>query len=160
MMTRMILRKVGMMMRKVEVMKRMMIKKQGTKRALNLSLEPLKVVGMKATVKRIKTKGREESEGDKTDESDDGSDDGNDDDNDETVKAGFERDEDDDDNDDEEELAKNDDEDTESGKVGDEVSKSKGESNEEETRQEEEESFNPIPRTPEGSEDEGNDEED
>nr|GFB27026.1 hypothetical protein [Tanacetum cinerariifolium] len=33
------------------------------------------------------TKGREESEGNKTDESDDGSDDGNDDDNDETVKA-------------------------------------------------------------------------
>nr|GFB08000.1 hypothetical protein [Tanacetum cinerariifolium] len=33
------------------------------------------------------TKGREESEGDKTDESDDGSDDDNDDDNDETVKA-------------------------------------------------------------------------
>nr|GFC57606.1 hypothetical protein [Tanacetum cinerariifolium] len=30
----------------------------------------------------------------------------------------------------------------------------------EETRQEEEESFDPIPRTPEGSEDEGNDEED
>nr|GFA36872.1 hypothetical protein [Tanacetum cinerariifolium] len=57
------------------------------------------------------TKGREESEGDKTDESDDGSDD----DNDKTVKAGSKRDEDDDDNDDEEELAKNDDEDTESG---------------------------------------------
>nr|GFA99442.1 hypothetical protein [Tanacetum cinerariifolium] len=67
------------------------------------------------------TKGREESEGDKTDESDDGSDDGNDDDNDETVKAGSERDKDNDDNDDEEELAKNDDEDTESGKGGDEV---------------------------------------
>nr|GEY43921.1 hypothetical protein [Tanacetum cinerariifolium] len=57
------------------------------------------------------TKGREESEGDKTNESDDGSDNGNDDDNDETVKAGSERDEDDDDNDDEEELAKNDEED-------------------------------------------------
>nr|GFB53517.1 hypothetical protein [Tanacetum cinerariifolium] len=66
------------------------------------------------------TKGREESEGDKTDKSDDGSDDGNDDDNDETIKAGSERDEDDDDNDDEEELAKNDDEDTESGKGDDE----------------------------------------
>nr|GFA12033.1 hypothetical protein [Tanacetum cinerariifolium] len=100
------------------------------------------------------TKGREESEGDKTDESDDG----NDDDNDETVKAGSDKD--DDDNDDEEELAKNDDEDTESGKGGNEVSESKGESEEEETRQEEEESFDPIPRTPEGSEDEGNDEED
>nr|GFA36841.1 hypothetical protein [Tanacetum cinerariifolium] len=59
------------------------------------------------------TKGREESEGDKTDKSDDGSDDGNDDDNDETVKAGSIKD--DDDNDDEEELAKNNDEDTESG---------------------------------------------
>nr|GFB79058.1 hypothetical protein [Tanacetum cinerariifolium] len=102
----------------------------------------------------------EESEGDKTDESDDGSDDGNDDDNDETVKAGSERDEDDDDNDDEEELAKNVDEDTESGKGGDEGSESEGKSDEEETRQEEEESFDPIPRTSEGSEDKGNDEED
>nr|GFB58265.1 hypothetical protein [Tanacetum cinerariifolium] len=71
------------------------------------------------------TKGREESEGDKTDESDDGS--------------GSESDKDDDDNDNEEEPAKNDDEETES---------------------EEEESFDPIPRTPEGSEDESNDEED
>nr|GFA58912.1 hypothetical protein [Tanacetum cinerariifolium] len=41
------------------------------------------------------TKGKEESEGDKTDESDDGSDDGNDDDDDETVKAGSESNEDD-----------------------------------------------------------------
>nr|GFA08592.1 hypothetical protein [Tanacetum cinerariifolium] len=106
------------------------------------------------------TKGREESEGDKTDESDDGSNDGNDDDNDETVKAGSESDEDDDDNDDEEELAKNDDEDTESGKGGDEVSEREGESDEEETRQEEDESFDLIPRAPEGSEDEGSDEED
>nr|GFD02714.1 hypothetical protein [Tanacetum cinerariifolium] len=54
------------------------------------------------------TKGRKESEGDKTDESDDESDDSNDDDNDETVKAGSDKD--DDNNDDEEELAKNDDE--------------------------------------------------
>nr|GFC41586.1 hypothetical protein [Tanacetum cinerariifolium] len=60
------------------------------------------------------TKGREESERDKTDESDDRSDDDNDDDNDETVKAGSESNKDDDDNDDEEEPAKNDDEDTES----------------------------------------------
>nr|GFC48753.1 hypothetical protein [Tanacetum cinerariifolium] len=66
------------------------------------------------------TKGREESEGDKTDESDDGSDNGNDDDIDETVKAGSESDKDDDENDDEEELAKNDDEDTKSDKGGDE----------------------------------------
>nr|GFB64666.1 hypothetical protein [Tanacetum cinerariifolium] len=106
------------------------------------------------------TKVREESEGDKTNESDDGSDDGKVSVNDETVKGGSERDEDDDDNDDEEELAKNDDEDTESGKGGDEVSESEGESDEEETRQEEEESFDPILRTPEGSEYEGNDEED
>nr|GEZ44315.1 hypothetical protein [Tanacetum cinerariifolium] len=106
------------------------------------------------------TKGREESEGDKTDESYDGSDVGNNDDNDETVKAGSERDEDDDDNDDEEELAKKNDEDTESSKGGDEISKSERESDEEETRKEEEESFDPIPKTPEGSEDESNDEED
>nr|GFB14791.1 hypothetical protein [Tanacetum cinerariifolium] len=69
-----------------------------------------------------------------------------------------EKDDDDDDNDDEEELVKNDDEDTESGREGDEVSESEGESDKEETRQEE--SFDPIPRTPKGSEDEGNDEED
>nr|GEY88163.1 hypothetical protein [Tanacetum cinerariifolium] len=100
------------------------------------------------------TKGRKESEEDKTDESDDG----NDDDDDETVKAGSDKDNYN--NDDEEEPAKNNDEDTESGKGGDEVSESEGESDEEETRQEEEESFDPIPRTPEGSEDESNDEED
>nr|GFB16368.1 hypothetical protein [Tanacetum cinerariifolium] len=51
-------------------------------------------------------------------------------------------------------------EDTESGRGGDEVTKSEGESDEEETKQEEEESFDPIPRTPKGSEDIGNDEED
>nr|GEX36222.1 hypothetical protein [Tanacetum cinerariifolium] len=127
------------------------------------------------------TRGREESEGDKTNESDDGSDDDNDDNNDETVKAGSESDKDDDDNDDnndetvkagsesdkddddnddEEELVKNDDEDTESGKGGDEVSEREGESDEEETRQEEEESFDLIPRTPKRSEDEGSDKED
>nr|GFA34805.1 hypothetical protein [Tanacetum cinerariifolium] len=62
----------------------------------------------------------------------------------------------------EEELSKAtyDDGDTESGKGGDEVSKSEGESDEEEIRQEEEESFDPIPRTPEGSKEEGSDEED
>nr|GFC62021.1 hypothetical protein [Tanacetum cinerariifolium] len=93
--------------------------------------------------------------GDKNDESDDGSDDGNDDDNDEIVKDGSERDDDDDDNDDEEELAKiNEPEDIESGRGGDEVTESEGESDEEETRQKEEDSFDPIPRTPEGSEDE------
>nr|GFC02068.1 hypothetical protein [Tanacetum cinerariifolium] len=60
------------------------------------------------------------------------------------TKVGSESDKDDDDNDDEEELAKKDDEDTESGKGG----------------QEDEESFDPIPRTPEGSKDKSNDEED
>nr|GFC81757.1 hypothetical protein [Tanacetum cinerariifolium] len=53
-----------------------------------------------------------------------------------------------------------DDEDTESGKGGDEVNESEKESDEEETRQKEEKSFDPIPKTPEGSEDESNDEED
>nr|GFB97043.1 hypothetical protein [Tanacetum cinerariifolium] len=64
-------------------------------------------------------------------------------------------------NDSEEELSwnssddeDNDDEDTESDRGGDEVSESEGESDEEE------ESFDLITRTPEGSEDEGNDEED
>nr|GFB60318.1 hypothetical protein [Tanacetum cinerariifolium] len=109
------------------------------------------------------TKEREESKGDKSDESDDERDEGSDDDSDETVKAGSEKDKDNDDNDDddeEEELAKNDEEDTETCKGGVEVSESEGESDEEETRQEEEGSFDPIPRTPEGSEDESNDEED
>nr|GFD10026.1 hypothetical protein [Tanacetum cinerariifolium] len=48
----------------------------------------------------------------------------------------------------------------ETGKGGNEVSESEGESDEEETRQEEEGSFDPIPRTSEGSEEESNDEED
>nr|GEX67870.1 hypothetical protein [Tanacetum cinerariifolium] len=48
----------------------------------------------------------------------------------------------------------------ETGKGGDEVSESKGESDEEETRQEEDGSFDPIPITPKGSEEENNDEED
>nr|GFC13269.1 hypothetical protein [Tanacetum cinerariifolium] len=51
-------------------------------------------------------------------------------------------------------------EDKESGKGGDEVRESEGESDEEETRLEEEESFDPIPRTPEESKDESNEEED
>nr|GFA93626.1 hypothetical protein [Tanacetum cinerariifolium] len=97
-------------------------------------------------------------EGDKSDESDDERDEGSDDDSDETVKAGSGKD--DDDNDEEEELAKSDEEDTETGKGGDEVRESEGESDEEETRQEEEDIFDPIPRTPEESEDESNDEED
>nr|GFC25320.1 hypothetical protein [Tanacetum cinerariifolium] len=51
-------------------------------------------------------------------------------------------------------------EDKESGKGGDKVRESEGESDEEETRLEEEESFNPIPRTPEESKEESNEEED
>nr|GFC57869.1 hypothetical protein [Tanacetum cinerariifolium] len=54
--------------------------------------------------------------------------------------------------DEEEELAKSDEEDTETGKGGDEVRESKGENDKEETRQEEKESFDPIPRTPEENE--------
>nr|GEZ97183.1 hypothetical protein [Tanacetum cinerariifolium] len=77
-------------------------------------------------------------EGDKSDECDDERDEVSNDDSDETVKAG-----------------------SETGKGGDEVNESKGESEEEEEiRQEEEESFDPIPRTPEGSEKESDDEED
>nr|GFA68835.1 hypothetical protein [Tanacetum cinerariifolium] len=102
----------------------------------------------------VQTKGSEESD------NDDGSDEGSDDDNDEIVKAGSKKDKDDDDNDEEEELTKNDDEDTKTGTGGDEVRESEGESDEEETRQEEEGSFDPIPRTPKGSEEESNDEED
>nr|GFC94185.1 hypothetical protein [Tanacetum cinerariifolium] len=68
-------------------------------------------------------------------------------------------DEDDDDNDEEEELAKSDEDDKETGKVGNEVRESECESDEEETRQEEDENFDPIPRTPEESEEESNNEE-
>nr|GFD46225.1 hypothetical protein [Tanacetum cinerariifolium] len=50
---------------------------------------------------------------------------------------------DDDDDDEEEELAKDDEEDKETGKCNDEVRESEGESEEEEG------SFDPIPRTPE-----------
>nr|GFC65858.1 hypothetical protein [Tanacetum cinerariifolium] len=105
-------------------------------------------------------------EGNKSDESDDERDEGSDDDSDETVKAGSGKDdddnddEDDDDNDEEEELAKNDEKDTETGMGGYEVRESECESDKEETRQKEEGSFDPIPRTPEGSEEESNDEED
>nr|GFB63100.1 hypothetical protein [Tanacetum cinerariifolium] len=80
----------------------------------------------------------------------------------ETVKAGAGKDddndddEDDDDNDEEEEIAKDDEEDKESGKGSDEVRESKGKSDEKETRLKEEESFDPIPRTPEESEEESN----
>nr|GEV98957.1 retrovirus-related Pol polyprotein from transposon TNT 1-94 [Tanacetum cinerariifolium] len=74
--------------------------------------------------------------GKKSDESDDDRDEGSDNDSKETVKSG-----------------------AEAGKGGDEVRESEGESEEEETRQEEDENFDPIPRTPEDSEEEINDEE-
>nr|GEX51810.1 Gag-Pol polyprotein [Tanacetum cinerariifolium] len=81
------------------------------------------------------TKGREESEGDKTDESDD------DDDEEETTKIG------------EKEVA-------ESNEGDDEATESDRESEDKETREHEEESFDPIPRTPKDDEDDDNNEED
>nr|GFC07621.1 hypothetical protein [Tanacetum cinerariifolium] len=50
-------------------------------------------------------------------------------------------------------------EDKETGKGGDEVRESEGESDEEETREKEDKNFDSIPRTPEESEEESNDEE-
>nr|GFC06671.1 hypothetical protein [Tanacetum cinerariifolium] len=81
------------------------------------------------------TKGREESEGDKTDESDD------DDDEEETTKIG------------EQKVA-------ESDEGDDEATESDREREDEETKEQEEESFDLIPRTPEDNEDEDNNEED
>nr|GFC02679.1 hypothetical protein [Tanacetum cinerariifolium] len=98
--------------------------------------------------------------------SSDDSDDGSDKDSDETVKSGagkdgdVDDDEDDDDDDEEEEHAKDDKENKETGKGGEEVRKSRGESEEEkETSEEDEGSFDPIPRTLEDSENETDDEE-
>nr|GFD36078.1 hypothetical protein [Tanacetum cinerariifolium] len=48
----------------------------------------------------------------------------------------------------EEELAKDDEEDKETGKSGDEVRESEGESDDEETREEEDGNFDSIPITP------------
>nr|GFA61857.1 hypothetical protein [Tanacetum cinerariifolium] len=63
-----------------------------------------------------------------------------------------------DDDDDEEEISKIDKKEaTESGEGNDEETESDGESEEEETIEKEEESFDPIPRTPEECEDDGND---
>nr|GFC35905.1 hypothetical protein [Tanacetum cinerariifolium] len=82
-------------------------------------------------------------------ESDEDSDEGSDNDSEETVKSGAGKDgdedddEDDDDDDEEKEHVKDDEEDKETGKGGDEVRESEGESEEEEG------SFDPIPRTPE-----------
>nr|GEZ64628.1 hypothetical protein [Tanacetum cinerariifolium] len=93
------------------------------------------------------TKGRDDNEGEKTDESD-----ADDDDQDETKK-----DDDDNNEDDEEEIAKLDEQkDTESGEGDAEETGSDGESEEEETREEEEKSFDLFPRTPEDDEDDGN----
>nr|GFA74336.1 hypothetical protein [Tanacetum cinerariifolium] len=92
------------------------------------------------------TKDRRDNEGEKTDESDD--------DQDEAEKGN-------DDDDDEEEISKIDEQEaTESGEGDDEETESDGESEEEETREKKEESFDPIPRTPKESEDDGNSEED
>nr|GEZ07044.1 hypothetical protein [Tanacetum cinerariifolium] len=92
---------------------------------------------------------RHDDEGDKKDESDDGEEDDDD----------MDGDESDYDDDDEEEIAKIDvHDDTERGGDDDEESENDEESDDEETR--EEESFDPIPRTPKDSEDDGNDEED
>nr|GFA24606.1 hypothetical protein [Tanacetum cinerariifolium] len=86
-----------------------------------------------------KTKGREESEGYKTDESDDDNDD--DDDEEETIKIG------------EQEVK-------ESDEGDDEATESNRESKDEESREHKEESFDPIPRTPEDNDDDDNNEED
>nr|GEZ79420.1 hypothetical protein [Tanacetum cinerariifolium] len=95
------------------------------------------------------TKGRDDSEGEKTVEIDD-----NDDDQDEAEKVN-------DDDDDEEEISKIDEQEaTESGEGADEETKSDGKSEDEETTKKEEESFDPITRTPKESEDDGNGEED
>nr|GFC49102.1 hypothetical protein [Tanacetum cinerariifolium] len=99
-------------------------------------------------------------------ESNDDSDDGSDKNSEETVKSRVGKDgdddddEDDDDDDEEEETAKDDEELKETGTGGDEVRESGGESEEEkEISEEEEASFDPIPRTPEDSEKESDDEE-
>nr|GEZ93598.1 hypothetical protein [Tanacetum cinerariifolium] len=94
------------------------------------------------------TKVREESEGDKTDESDD---DAND--QDEADKVN-------DDDDDEEETTKiGEQELTESDESDNEATESDRESEDEEIREQEEESFDPIPRTPKDNEDDDNNEE-
>nr|GFA37812.1 hypothetical protein [Tanacetum cinerariifolium] len=87
------------------------------------------------------TKGRDESESEKTDESDD------DDDQEEAEKVN-------DDDDDKEEVPKIDEQETtRSGEDADEETESDRESEEEETTEKEEESFDPIPRTLKESED-------
>nr|GEY87577.1 integrase, catalytic region, zinc finger, CCHC-type, peptidase aspartic, catalytic [Tanacetum cinerariifolium] len=95
------------------------------------------------------TKGRDASEGKKTDESDDDNDDQ------EEAEKGN------DDDDDEEEISKiGEQEATESDKGDDEATENDRESEDEETREQEEESFDPIPRTPKESKDDDHNEED
>nr|GEY19175.1 hypothetical protein [Tanacetum cinerariifolium] len=95
------------------------------------------------------TKGRDESEGDKTNESDD------DDDQEEEAKKVT------DDDDNEEEVPKIDEHETTESDEGDnEATESDRESEDEETREQDEESFDLIPRTPEDNEDDDNNEED
>nr|GEY02243.1 hypothetical protein [Tanacetum cinerariifolium] len=95
------------------------------------------------------TKGRDESAGEKTDESD-----YDDDDQEDAEKVN-------DDDDNEEEVPKIDEQKTTESEEGDnEATKSDRESEDEETREQEKESFDPIPRTPKESKDDGNDEED
>nr|GEX28268.1 hypothetical protein [Tanacetum cinerariifolium] len=90
------------------------------------------------------TKGSDDKEGEETDESDD--------DQEETEKVN-------DDDDDEEEISKiGEQEATESDEGDDEATESDGESEDEETREQEKESFDPIPQTPEDSEDDDNNE--
>nr|GEU39088.1 hypothetical protein [Tanacetum cinerariifolium] len=96
------------------------------------------------------TKGRDDNEGEKTNESN-----ADDDDQDDTKKDNN------DDDDDKEEISKIDKQKaTENGEDDDEETKSDRESEEEETKEEAEKSFDLIPRTPEDSEDDGNGEED
>nr|GEV51199.1 hypothetical protein [Tanacetum cinerariifolium] len=96
-----------------------------------------------------KTKGREESEGDKTDESND-----DDDDQDEAEKGN-------DDDDNKEEVPKIDEQETTESDEGDnEATESDREGEDEETREQEDERFDLIPRTPEDNKDDDNNEED
>nr|GEY32717.1 hypothetical protein [Tanacetum cinerariifolium] len=95
------------------------------------------------------TKGRDVSEGEKTNESDDDNDDQ------EEAKKGN------DDDDNEEEISKiGEQEATESDEGEADATESDKESEDEEIREQEEESFDPIPRTPKESEDNDNNEED
>nr|GEZ61627.1 hypothetical protein [Tanacetum cinerariifolium] len=97
------------------------------------------------------SKGRDESEGEKTDESDDDDDDDN---QEEADKVN-------DDDDNEEDVPNTDEQKTtESDEGDDEATESDRESEDEETREHEDESFDPIPQTPEESEDDDNNEED